>query len=291
MRVEPVSTFADLAFHGLAHVPLRGPESLHDPRYVAGCAASMEPSAREPLASDGPAIGAHIDAVGAGLAIQWLPRLHRDAESFARSAPLELSELREDHGCDAHALGILQATDQVTVEWLRADLLLSQQAFLRARTELDGLVRAACAEIAALLGSVRSVARPDRVGVALALGSRGRGFGDGVVVGVPAPWNGLDAATPAVLALHEHAVVGATGDHTRREWTALTSVARGLVDAAGPLRIAHARWLASLDLDALSRDAERARLVEPEHAALMRASPRDRASLLGAIAFPRQQKS
>lgn len=288
MQVEPVGAFADLAFHGLAHVPLRGPESLHDPRYVAWCAATMDRDAREPLASDGPALGAQVDALGAGLAIQWLPRLHRDPESFARAGSLELAALGEHHGCDAIALRALRGVDPVAVEWLRADLLLSQRAFLRARAELDGLVRGVCAEITAVLATVRSLARPARVRVALALGSRGRGFQDGVIVGAPAPWNGLDAATPAVLALHEHAVVRASGDHTRREWTALTSVARALASEPEPLRSAHARWVAALDLDALSRAAAHAELVDADDAEQVRTTPDSRAHLLARLATDRR---
>lgn len=249
MRVEPAPAFAALALHGMAHVPLARPASLFDPRYVAWCASALPREAREPLASDGPALGAEAMRGGADLAMQWLPRLHRDIAAFVRVARRDLAELTPADVDDARALLALTAPAPTAIEWLRADLALAAAAFAAWLPMAEAALGAACDDVRSALALVPAAQRPARVHLVWALGPRGRGFEDGVLVGAPAPWNDVDAPLAAVLALHEHAVVRAHGGYAEREWSALRSVARLLVGS--PLAGAHARWLGGLDLSGL----------------------------------------
>jgi len=271
-RVAPVTSFAALALHGLAHVPLRHVASLFEPDYVAWCAATLPAQARKPLAADGPAIGAEADAADAAMALQWLPRLHATTEAFARHALVDLASLTSTD--DAEALAVLQRAAPTSIEWLRADLALAANAFEIWRLTAEPALRDTCAAIAAALEKVPAAMRPTRVDVAWSLGAHGRGFADLVMVGAPAAWNAIDPDVSAVVALHEHAVVSARGDYLAREWTALRSVARAL--ASTTLRDAHARWLASRDLGSLTP-------ILP--AAVRDAAPFDRARVLAALSL------
>jgi hypothetical protein len=248
-RVRPVGSFAALTFHGLAHVPLAGVASLFEPAYVAWCAATMLPDAREPLAADGPGIGAEIDREGTALAVQWLPRIHVEIASFVNAATTDLAMLGAAD--EATALAALRTAPPVGIEWLRADLALAARAFDSWRASREPALREHADAVAAALVLAPVAVRPRLVRVSWSLGSRGRGFEDEVVVGAPAAWNGLDARAPAAVAIHEHAVVLARGDYAEREWSALRSVSRALEGTA--LEPAHAAWLASRDLGALAR--------------------------------------
>ena len=131
---------------------------------------------------------------------------------------------------------------------LRADLQLASASFAEAHRAIEREVRDACRAIEAALASAPAAVSPTVVRVSWALGVHGRGFDDGVIVGAHAAWNGLDAQTPAAVALHEHAVLLAAGDYARREWSALCSVARLLERGPDALRTAHARWVGAVDL-------------------------------------------
>ncbi|HWB81457.1 MAG TPA: hypothetical protein VG755_41130, partial [Nannocystaceae bacterium] len=90
------------------------------------------------------------------------------------------------------------------------------------------------------------------VEVAWALGPRGRGYPEHIVVGAPAAWHHAEAETTLVVALHEHHVRDrAVGDWAAREWSALRSLANAMIDAPDWLQAAHADWLAVLDLGEL----------------------------------------
>jgi hypothetical protein len=244
MRVEPVSPFAALALHGLAHVPLTGIASLFDPAYVAWCAAEMPEHAREPLAADGPAIGAEADRTGVTMALQWLPRLHDSADAAARSANRDLDALDASDVADAVAARSLRVASPQAIEWLRADLALAADAFDAWHARREDALRRACADVAVALAVAPIALRPAVVRVAWSLGPRGRGFSDAVLVGAPAPWNAIDAATSAAIAIHEQAVVAAPGDHVTRERAAIASVSRALAGTA--LGDVHARWISGL---------------------------------------------
>jgi len=273
-RVRPSTTYEALAFHALAHLPLTLPRSLRDERYLAWAAASLPSAACTPLADDALAVSGRIEADGAADAVQWLPLLHSDVGQLLATGRLELPSPDVAPHCDATALAALRARHGDGVEWLRADLLLMAPAFARAHEDAPPIRAEHVAEVAALLSSLPDEDVPRSVVLEHALGARGRAFPQVVFVGAPAPWNGLDARTPAVLALHEHAVRRTQGTFEEREWSALVRVAR-LLAANEPLRRAHAEWLAEASLDALV-EAARARgtITRAEAERVLRATDR-----------------
>ncbi len=279
--VTRASEFAELCFHALAHIPLQGPERLFDPRYVAFAERTLPLEAREPLAADAQAIGAELERTSTSGAVQWLPLLHADVASFTKTALSELKELGPVDA-DGTALAALQAVESRAIEWLRADLLLIAEAFVLTYHRTPQSVSN---ELEALLSTVPAPEKPARVELALALGPRGRAFTDVVIVGAPAAWwcmDEVDRAIPAVLALHEHAVLGAAGDYVDREWQALTSLARRIVGHDERLRAAHQRWLARLDLDGLVASVVARGRVESAIATSLLDDRDDRAEVLRA---------
>ena len=271
--VAPAGDWAELCFHGLAHLPLPGVERLYEPRLIAACAGWPE-RAREPLVTDAPAIAAMMAREGTAMRAQSMPLLHGDLGSFLRSGPRELMELGAGDA-EPSILSIVRGSP--AIEWLRADLLLIAEAFDAARDR--GALAAAAQEVSGHLAHRTDVAA--RTEVSWALGPRGRGFSDRVVVGAPAPWwcrDEVDRAIPAVLALHEHAVLRASGDYVSREWAALVQLARAL--EGDPLGPAHRRWLAGLDLSVVLEGAVRRGLVSPEVAGSLASTPARRPELL-----------
>ena len=199
--------------------------------------------------------------LGAGLALQWLPKLHTSLRSFTRSAPFELNELAAADDIDSEALGALQSSDPRATEWLRSDLLLAAASF-----QAPSMSRANCAEVESLLLTVEVAERPESVALVHALGARGRVLGDAIFVGAPAVWSGVTPAMSAVIALHEHAVRGSRGDFVRCEWAALKRVSQTLRDGHQVLHEAHAEWLAMTDLTALVEGAVALNLVHVDGA-------------------------
>lgn len=257
-EVVPAPAFGALALHGLAHLPFGGHASLFDARYVAWARETLGEACVEPLAEDAARIAAEVSRAGAGEALSWLPRLHREIDAALRVSDVDLAALDEARVDDAHALRALRAIDPVGVEWLRADLACAARPFERAfRADASALARA-CESVSSALASAPVALRPEKVFVARALGARGRAYADSVWVGVPSEQ--VDASTVAVVALHEEAVRRGAGAYATREWGALGRLARGLTGS--PLAPAHAAWLASLDLGsvidapALALDAE-----------------------------------
>ncbi len=275
MRVQPASDYTALCFHGLAYVPLPGPERLDDARYRAHAAATLPAEAIEPLASDGPAIGAAFGA--ASMAAQWLPVLHPSVRAFLATGALETSDLREG---DPSALAALQAHRCDALEWLRTDLLLIAEAYVRGAPALDD----EAAELSAAAAELAALPLPTAIAIAPSLGPRGRAYPNLIVVGAPQAWwcrDATDRAVPLVLAAHEHAVRTHRADHAIREWAALRSVAHALAGTA--LEAAHQRWIASLDLEAVLGPLERAGAITSATADALRLHPETRASRLAAL--------
>jgi hypothetical protein len=250
LEVRASSTYEALAFHALAHLALAPPRSVRDERYLAWSRTTLPEAARSPLEEDALAISLLIESDGSADAVQWLPLLHGSIEALLAASQSELGSRAVDGHADAMALGALRAGARDGVEWLRTDVLLVARAFAGALGASKHVAPRSLDEVTELLAALPRADVPPSVVLDPALGARGRAFPEVVFVGAPAPWNGLDARTPAVLALHEHAVRRATGSFEAREWSALVHVAR-LVDSKGALHEAHAAWLAHLSLEPL----------------------------------------
>lgn len=258
MIVRGSSAYEALAFHALAHLALGPPRSLRDDRYLAWTRAALPEAAFSPLAEDALSISARVESDRASDAVQWLPLLHRSIAALFATSRLELTSRAVDPHADSMALGAMRARLGDGIEWLRADLLLVARAFVEMHEAAPAQATVLQA-VSKLLSPFDAGDVPGVIVLDRALGARGRAFPEVVFVGAPAAWNELDARTPAVLALHEHAVRRARGSHDEREWSALVRVA-GLVASNEPLRRAHAAWLAELSLGSVL-DSARARGV------------------------------
>lgn len=272
VSLDAAGGFAELVFHGLAFVDLRGdPANLGDARYVAWARTVCLPEAVDPLVRDAPTIAALYANEGArARALQALPTLHRGIAEFRATASRPVGAVHSEHVADAAVLKALRRSDPALVELTRGALLLAAPTYARAYTATIAptlrasveRVRAgfeAAAEVFAPLGSVR-------VFLSSALGAHGRVFGDDVYVGAPLAWCGDDPAWCVVQALHESAVrAQGEGDYTRVEWGALAALARALhTSTAVPawLREAHERWLGAHSFEALALDAARVGLAD-----------------------------
>jgi hypothetical protein len=281
VEVRPSSTYEALAFHALAHLTLEAPRSLRDERYLAWSRASLPEAARWPLEADALALSRRIALDGAADAVQWLPLLHGSIDGLLATSQHELGSRALDAHAEPMALGALRARLGDGVEWLRADVLLVARAFAAA---VDASLRVdprSLDEVKGLLGAFAPADVPSRVVLDPSLGARGRAFPEVVFVGAPAPWNGLDARTPAVLALHEHAVRCATGSLEAREWSALVRVARR-VGSTSALREAHAAWLAQAPLEPLLEAARVRGAITSSDVANILAAP-DRSDAIASL--------
>ena len=272
--------YPQLALHALAHLPLAGPGSLHDPRYVAWARARLPEEAVAPVARDAATIAALHEAAGRPAALQLVPELHDALDVFVATGRRELRAL-DGRSAHAGALAALRALDPALVELLRAGMLLAAPAWR------DAWPAEACERGVELLAPALDEARElcpalaeAGVEVAWALGARGRAFASRILVGAPGDWGGLAPETAAVLAMHEASVRAAGGDFVDAEWAALGAVARAVDGASPPLRAAHRAWLAGLSLDALLPEAVARGRTDEATASTLRARPEARAALL-----------
>lgn len=185
--------------------------------------------------------------------------------------------LRALQRCDGPAPGLLHDTLCLLAPWFegwRAEVVVPAlgESLGRVRPWLDQ----ACAWVPTLGQS--------RVELAWALGGRGRVLERRIVVGAPAPWNGLDDRRPVVLAMHECLVQQSEASgYAGVEWEALTKLAAILHGADTALASAHAVWLGSLELrpllQALARDGK---IDDASHCALADGDGPQRAAELAA---------
>lgn len=280
IEVRASSAYEALAFHALAHLSLAPPRSIRDPRYLAWCRETLPVEAIWPLDDDAPTLSARIEADRAADAVQWLPLLHADMDALHATTHLELDAHAIAPHCGSTPLAALRARRGDGIEWLRADLLLIATAFGHAYAEAPPVHAQHLEEVRVLLSALPAPEVPTAIVLDHALGAHGRSFPHVVYAGAPAAWNGLDARTPAVIALHEHAVRRAHGSFEEREWRALVRVAR-LIRACDPLARAHAEWLASAAIDALVESAcARGEITRADAARVMEAVDRSRAIAL-----------
>jgi hypothetical protein len=225
-------------------------------------------------------------------------------DAFLRSASRDLEVLTERDVDDAALLDALRRFARAPdaggelVEILRADLALVARDYARRHVErVAPLARAAAGAVEPFLAEARALVpslAAARVELALALGSRGRALGGWILVGTPAPWNELDPAVPAVVAMHEAAVedaaelltraaAGAEERYVRSELAALARVARAMPRATGALRDAHATWVEALAVAPLLEAAMSFGLVDHAVARGIGEAPAERVRLLASI--------
>lgn len=280
MLVAAAPLVWEVALHALALVPAPEPGSLHDPRYLAWCRASLDERAWRPVADDAPVLTSLITQAGSSWwALQHLPFAHRDVDALVAAARVPVSDLAPGDPPHADAVVALQSLargHEALVEIVRADVALVARPYASA---FDATVAPRVAEGVALaepslraaLALAPSLARCD-LRLSFALGARGRARGDTLLLGAPAAWNDLPPEHPAVLALHERAVTLAMregmGGDARARWAVSEGVALCATEALvreSPLAAAWRRWRAEVDVRGVAavgaEDARVARVV------------------------------
>ena len=262
--------YTQLVAHVLAHVRLPDPGCLYDERYVRWAERALPHEATAPAVRDAAVIAARWGEVPDALDLHAFPELHGSIDELLRTAGKPIEILGPEDAQGAGVLRLLQSRDRVLVELVRAAIALSAPAYRVAyATIVAPEIESSRAAVARRLAEAEAVL-PALCGVDVelvhALGVHGRGLGTRVLVGAPAPWNGMHATISAVVALHERAVQleaaelgGLTDDewYLRSEFQALCRVSRLLSEGPEDLREAQARWLSQHDLAPLIDRATR----------------------------------
>jgi hypothetical protein len=262
--------FTQLVAHVLGHIRLPDPGCLYDEGYVRWAGASLPREAVEPAVRDAAEIAVRWGEVPDAIDLHAFPQLHGSIEELLCTAEEPIEALGPEDVRDVGVLRLLQARDGVLVELVRGAVIRAARAYGAAFPEIVApeieatreAVARRVAEARALLPPLHGVA----VELVHAFGSRGRGLGTRVLVGAPAPWNGMRASVPAVVALTELATQleaaqlgGLTDDewYLRSEFQALCRVSRLVAEGPVALREAQARWLSGRDLGPLIHRAQR----------------------------------
>jgi hypothetical protein len=288
------SDYTQLAFHGLAHLPIAGPARLYHEDYVEWSREHLAEPARVPIERDAAILtGLYTQTSGSAI-LQSIPELHADIAQLRLGAARDLDELTPADVLAPSLLALLQRSELPIVELFRAVIALAAPAYEGA---WHGWLRAQCADgleaVRAPLDEARQLS-PElaiaKVELVWALGPRGRAFPERIVVGVPGGWGDLSPALPAILALHEASVrarsrelhdADDTDRYVRAEWAALRELAGAMRHASPELRETHARWLGSLGLGALCAAAAHRDLCTLEEAEAIATQPAERVKLLG----------
>jgi hypothetical protein len=282
------SPYRELCFHVLAHVPMAGPGSLFDRRYLVWVDAAEPPDQRAMTIADGRIIAQALASDRARDTVQLLPELHDSFERFMATRRRALADLKPSDVTRPDVLAALQRADSPAFELLHATLGLAADAHAARWEEAIGPALDVAAEDLAQLGrDAGAIAEPLaelEVELAWALGPRGRAYPEHIVVGAPAAWHHGAAETALVVALHEHHVRDrAAGDWAAREWSGLRSLARAMNDAPEWLQAAHADWLAALDLAELAASNVAAQRMNDATARALAEQPLRRAELLRGV--------
>lgn len=289
MEVQATDPFADLVLHVLAHIRAPGPLNLHDARYVEWAAARSPDLSRLKVQPDATLLASAWCEDDAELLRRWTD-LHHDLAGFMRTKDRAMAELQAEDVDDAELLAQLQGCSPLFIELFHAQLGQVAQAFAGLHAvHIAPAVTAACVAVAEHCASAMELApalADARVELAWALGPRTRVSQRRIIVGAPAPWNGLDAAAVAVVVLHGEAVRRSDSrDSVMAQWSALLELADVIARESAPaLREAHARWLAELDLAPLCHVRVRAGVMPASDADALIEKPGERAEILSRLA-------
>ncbi len=293
MEVHATDPFADLALHVLAHIKAPGPFDLHDARYVEWTAARTPDLSRLKVQPDAALLSGAWSAEDAQLVLRCVD-LHHDLAGFVRTKERAVAELLPEDVDDPELLAQLQSCSPLFIELLHAQLGQVVQPFAGLlAVHVAPAVSAACPIVAEHLVRAAELApglADARIELAWALGPRARVSARRILVGAPAPWNGLDAAEVAIVAMFGEAMRRLdTGDPILAQWSALLELADVLERDTAPLNLhdAHTRWLTAIDVAPLCHVlAHRGALAASDADAVV-GQPEARAELLCRLARAR----
>lgn len=280
MSLGLADDYTQLAFHVLAHAVWLGPGRLSDPWYDEWSARTFSAGTALQVAEDGYIVG----QMGEHPELHLLAELHRSIAAFKPTATRPLADIQPHEVRDVPALRALQRLG-TAAELLHASMALVAPEFTAVFIDIiKPWGRAAVAAISPWLAALAEHApglADARVELVWPLGRHGRAMPGRILIGCIDP--DADPISPAILAMHEHAVcTSGHVDYLPAEWDALRRAARWSAAAPPALRDAHARWLASLDLAPLLARLVAAGLLAPADATRL-ANPADRADRLRAL--------
>lgn len=289
MSLEPTGDFTDLVLHVLAHVPLAGAGSVHDPRYVAWMRGRAPDELERLVHEDAAVLGRAWSGGREPEVVHGWPELFPTIAALRACAMDELQGLGVAQVHDPGVLARIVAADRPELELFHATLCAVAPWYARWHAaEVEPALRRGVEQVRPWIEpAVRVVPSlaDARIELAWALGSRGRGFAARIVVGAPAPWHDLDARMPVVLAMHEQSVIDSGhASYLHAEWAALTGLAARMSAAPPALREAHGRWLASLELRPLLAPLHAAGRISVEQRAALQHEREGRAALLSVLA-------
>lgn len=257
--MRPANAYMDLVFHALAFVPPPAPApaialaaTLFDPEYVANARRSLPAELVSPFDEHAALLSAAFRDAGTATTIQRLALLHASLEEASQCALVDLRDI-PDTCCSAPERDALLSMPEAPVEILRTSCALAASAFHRHHRSnlaprIDGFLDVARTTLGELAALVPILTRIDIV-VSATLGTHGRGFGDGVVIGIA---GSQDLATPLHFALHEIAVeaasrtLGQAASYRMSERLAMLAVERALEGT--PKVEAYRAWRSRFDL-------------------------------------------
>ena len=286
-RVAIANDFVQLVAHVLAHLHIPGPGALLDPRYLAWCTPRMDAGTRELLVHDAALISRVWARDPRSEALHWSFALHEDLASFRASAARPLAELEPHEVARPALLSRLRALP--VAELMHTTLALVEPGLSSLFAELQDDASETCeavAHTAATIADALPGFAARRIELVWALGMHGRGLEPRILVGAPAPWNRCSPARQAVLAAHEHCVLGSPhANYIQSEWHALRTLSAALAahpDAA--TRETHQDWLGGLELRELLGACVQAGQLRATLATRLIDEPDTRASLLAELA-------
>ncbi len=285
MKLSVASDFTDLVFHVFAHIRLRGPGDLFEPAYMAWAQKALSPKLNAILSWDSKLLlqleSHHLTP------LQSMADLHRSIMSFRKTTPKKMRGL---HTTEVENAALLDALVQlhpasevlhVTLGLVAAEFEAIHRDLIRPHTVQT---LAPVAELLEALAPFVPGLRSFPIELVWPLGPRGRALPHRVLAGAPAPWNNIDPATTAVVALHEYAVhLGSANSYVRTEWAALLTNTMWMGHAPEELQKAHQRWLALLDLQPLLENLEQLRLITAKEAQSLSVEKMQRPTVLATI--------
>lgn len=277
MRVA--SVYTDLVFHLLAFVPVgrdapplaRAASSFSEP-YKRWARASLPAEAVDPCERDAELLGAMLARPEVATGIQLLAILHEDTTQAIQAALKSVRELTARDVASPWALSALQRLPPEPVEIARIALALAAPEFAEAHaTTIAPLAQGALAEIHPLLEACKpslGALASARLQLSAPLGEHGRGYGDGIIVGLHTlPPEPTRPAGPLVFAVHEIAVQAASKALEERGLQGTWALSERAALQAGEQAVAgsvleapYLAWRAGLDTSGLAREGE----VPPE---------------------------
>lgn len=272
MITRRASAFAELVFHGLAHVPVltSAPApviaaSLFNPRYCEIVSRRMPREAAQPFIDDAMLLAQLLSNVEVAHAIGLFAALHGSIDEAADLSRLSLREMEASAVASPTVLSYFKRLPEAPIEIFRAALLLSANAFEASYADIvephvAALERAILQRASELPELERFFGTERPITLSATLGAHGRVMIGEVIVGTSALFGeSIDPDATLLFAIHEHVVErahreleahGVTPTWSRVE--AVAVAAEVAVAEGTALQDVQTAWLSAIDRSGLA---------------------------------------